>query len=117
MVRHARLLLVLVAALGLAACSEPEPPITVAEGAVTLVNSTSNDWNEVLITVNDHYRGYVPVLKAAGRANAPLSQFQTGHGQRWVQGTQVRKVVVTAKNADGSPMELSWEIGQDRRRR
>lgn len=116
MLRLARFLLVLVAC-GAAACSEPEPPITVAEGAVTLVNSTTTDWNEVLITVNDHYRGYVPVLKAEGRANAPLSQFTTGHGQRWVQGQQVRKVVVTAKNPDGTPMELSWEIGQDRRRR
>lgn len=117
MLRHLRLLLIGLVAAGAIACSEPEPPITVAEGAVTVVNTTSADWTDVLITVNDHYRGFVPTLKAEGRANAPLSQFNTGHGQRWVVGSQVRKVVVTAKNADGSPIEHTWEIGQNRRRR
>jgi hypothetical protein len=117
MFRHARLVLALVSVLALAACSEPEPPITVAEGAVTVVNSTDADWNEVLITVNDHFRGFVPTLKAEGRANAPLSQFTTGHGQRWNTAAQVRKVVVTAKAADGTAVEHTWEIGQSRRRR
>jgi hypothetical protein len=115
MLRPARLLLVLVT-VALAACSEPEPPISIGEGAVTVVNGTDKDWSEVLITVNDHFRGFVPVLKAEGRANAPLSQFTTGHGQRWVQGSQVRKVQVTAKNPDGTPVDLLWEIGQGRRR-
>ena len=117
MFRYARLLLLCVAAIVAVSCGKDEPPITVAEGAVTVVNSTSTDWNEVLITVNDHFRGYFPSLKAQGRANAPLSNFETGYGQRWAQGTQVRKVVVTAKGADGQPVELTWEIGQGRRAR
>jgi hypothetical protein len=117
MLRHARFLL-LCFALGFAgACSKDEPPISVTEGMVTLVNSTEEDWSEVLITVNDHYRGYIPVLKAEGRANAPLSQMTTGHGQRWVQGRRAEKIVVTGKKADGSPLELTWEVGQERRLR
>lgn len=115
MSRPFRFLLLFVALITVAACSEDEPPISVAEGMVTLVNSTSEDWREVLITVNDHYRGFIPVLKAEGRANAPLSQMTTGHGQRWVQGRRAEKILVTGKKADGSPLELTWEVGQGRR--
>lgn len=92
----------------LAGCSDPPPPISVSEGMVSVLNQTDQDWKEVLITVNDHFRGFVPALKAAGRANAPLTQFTTGHGQRWTQGTPVRTIDVTAKAADGTDVKLSW---------
>lgn len=82
--------------------------MSVAEGMVTVINQTNQDWKEVLITVNDHFRGFVPVLKADGRANAPLAQFATGHGQRWTQGAYVKTIVVTAKAADGSDVKLEW---------
>ena len=108
MLRRPLLLLALVAASFGAACSDPEPPITVGEGMVTVVNQTEHEWKEVLITVNDHFRGFVPVLKADGRANAPLNQFTTGHGQRWASGTRVRTIDVTAKSADGQAVKLSW---------
>jgi hypothetical protein len=75
---------------------------------VTVLNQTDQDWKDVLITVNDHFRGVVPTLKAAGRANAPLTQFETGHGQRWRQGTYVKTIDVTAKAADGTDVKLSW---------
>jgi hypothetical protein len=91
-----------------AGCSDPPPPLSVSEGMVTVENQTGHDWTEVLITVNDHFRGYVPVLKAAGRANAPLSQLTTGHGQRWTQGTRVKTIDVTAKSADGTDVTLTW---------
>ena len=117
MLRYARFLLLGVA-LGIATgCSEDVPPISVTEGVVSLVNSTDQDWSEVLITVNDHYRGFIPVLKAQGRANAPLSQMTTGHGQRWVQGRRAEKILVTGKKADGTALELTWEVGQERRPR
>ena len=106
MLRRMSVLLLVLAAL--AACSPPPPPISVGEGMVTVVNQTGQDWKDVLITVNDHFRGFVPVLKAEGRANAPLSQFTTGYGQRWVAGTPVRTVDVTAKSADGSDVKLSY---------
>ena len=105
MLRRVRVVLLLVA---LAGCSGPPPPISVGEGMVTVVNQTDQDWKEVLITVNDHFRGFVPVLKAEGRANAPLNQFTTGYGQRWVSSTPVRTVDVTAKSADGTDVKLTW---------
>ena len=108
MMRRALTVFAVLAIASLAACSKPDPPISVGEGMVTVVNQTEQDWKEVLITVNDHFRGYVPVLKADGRANAPLNQFTTGHGQRWTTGTLVRTVDVTAKNADGTNVKLTW---------
>jgi hypothetical protein len=91
-----------------AGCSDPPPPLSVSEGMVTVENQTEHEWKEVLITVNDHFRGYVPVLKAEGRANAPLGQLTTGHGQRWTQGTRVKTIDVTAKSADGTDVKLTW---------
>ena len=108
MLRAAPRLLALLALVALAACGTADPPITVEQGMITVVNQTEQDWSDVLITVNDHFRGFVPVLKAEGRANAPLSQFNTSHGQRWSSGAHVKTVDVTAKGADGSEVKLSW---------
>lgn len=91
-----------------AGCSEPPPPVSVSEGMVTVLNQTEQDWKQVLITVNDHFQGVVPTLKAEGRANAPLAQFSTGHGQRWTPGTYVKTIDVTAKAADGTDVKLTW---------
>jgi hypothetical protein len=112
MLRRGSVLLLLL--VGLAGCSTPPPPISVGENMVTVLNQTDQDWKDVLITVNDHFRGVVPVLKAEGRANAPLSQFTTGYGQRWVTGTPVRTIDVTAKNGDGTEVKLSW--GREQRK-
>lgn len=105
-------------ALALAAgCSDPQEPISVDDNAITVVNETSHDWRNVLIVVNDHYRGGAPLLKAAGRLNAPVSQFDTGYGQRWPMGTAIRKVQVTADAANGEPVKLAWEIGQQKKKK
>jgi hypothetical protein len=100
--------LVLLAPLVAAACSTPPPPISVEDGMVTVLNQTDQDWKDVLITVNDHFRGFVPLLKAQGRANAPLNQFQTGFGQRWASGTPVRTIDVAGKRADGTDVKLTF---------
>jgi hypothetical protein len=108
--------LLLAAALIASGCSDPPPPITVEEGMVTVHNQTPHDWTNVLITVNDHFRGFVKELKAEGRMNAPVSQMTTGHGQRWAHGTGVRKVQVKAEQSDGTPVELTWDASTQRRR-
>ena len=108
MLRATPRLFALLPLIALAACGTPDPPITIDQGMVTVVNQTDQDWSDVLITVNDHFRGGVPVLKAEGRANAPLSGFTTGYGQRWSAGSPVKTVDVTARAADGSEVKLSW---------
>ena len=56
------------------------------------------------------------MLKPDGHLNAPISQFDTGFGQRWVMGTVIRKIEVTAKTASGEPVKLNWDISQRKKR-
>jgi|SRR6266545_352827 len=105
----------LVAVLLPAGCSPPPDPITVADNAVVVKNTTSRDWSKVMVTVNDHFTGGVPALAAGGSLNAPLSQFQTGFGQRYDPSRQVvYKVEVAATDSRGETVNLRW--GRDRNR-
>jgi hypothetical protein len=102
-------LTLIAAALTVAACSSPREPIVVDEGYNTIENQTSSAWRTVKVTVNDYYGGTVPELGPGGRLNVPLSQLQTGLGQKFDRGRQsVSKVEVTATDADGKPVKLSW---------
>jgi hypothetical protein len=105
-------LLAAVAALalvGTAACSQPRDPIVVGEGMVVLENQTDREWRNVVLTVNDHFRGGAPRLLPGGRLNAPLRDFQTAFGQRFDRGRQsVFKVEVSATDASGAPVRLTW---------
>jgi len=77
---------------------------------VIIQNQTSRDWRKVLITVNDHFRGGVPLLAANGQLNAPLSQFQTAYGQRYDIARQtVFKVEVTATDSSGEPVKVEFD--------
>jgi hypothetical protein len=98
------------------ACSDARPPVTLQEGIVVLENQTAREWRNVVISVNDHFRGGAPALAAGGRMTAPLSGFQTAFGQRFDRSRQsVSKIEVTATDADGSPVTVAWE-GNGRRR-
>jgi len=116
MLRRSFVAALLLAVIAAAGCSDPPDPVSVDGNAITIVNSSSQDWRNVLIVVNDHYRGGAPLLKAEGRLNAPVSQFDTGYGQRWPMGTTIRKVQVTADVANGEPLKMNWEIGQQKKR-
>jgi hypothetical protein len=109
----AALLLVAIAA----SCSKPEDPIQVEQTAINILNQTDHDWKGVLIVVNDHFRGQVPVLKSKGRLNAPMGQFETGYGQRWPASQRVTKVVVTATDANNQPVKLEWDVNTARQPR
>ena len=95
--------------LCVSACDIPRESVVVDEGMVTVENQTRNEWRNVKVTVNDHFSGGVAVLEPGGRLTAPLSQFQTGLGQKFDRGRQsVFKVEVTATEPDGKPVSLSW---------
>jgi hypothetical protein len=105
----------LLAVLLAAGCSPRPDPITIAENAVVVKNTSSRAWTKVMVTVNDHFTGGVMVLAAGGRLNAPLSQFRTGFGQRYDPSRQiVYKVEVTATDSKGEAVRLLW--GGDRKR-
>src|SRR3954462_4686337 len=93
-----------------AACSRAPGPITVDENVVSVHNQTSRDWRNVVVTVNDHFRGGTPALAAGSRMAAPLSQFQTAFGQRYdVSRQTVLKVEVTATDANGEAVKLELD--------
>ena len=94
------------------ACSAPRDPILVDEGMITIENQTTSEWRNVRVTVNDHFGGGAPSLAAGGKLMAPLSELQTGLGQKFNRGRQsVFKVEVTATDSDGKAVSLKW--GQD----
>ncbi len=89
------------------ACSQPPEPIVVRDNTIHIQNQTARDWRNVVVTVNDHFRGGAPLLAAGGRLTAPLSQFQTAYGQRYDFDRQtVVKVEVTATDSNGEPVKL-----------
>jgi hypothetical protein len=101
--------LAIVLALGAVACTPDPQPIAFNDGMITVQNLTSTEWRNVLITVNDHYRGGAPSLAAKGRLNAPISQFKTAYGEAYVLARQpVVKIEVTATDANGQPVALLW---------
>jgi hypothetical protein len=107
--RSARVPVFLAIPLIAAACSSPPAPISVSDNIVTVENQTSRDWTQVLVTVNDHYRGGAARVAARGRLTAPLSQFQTAFGQRYDNARQsVFKIEVTATDSKGEPVKLEW---------
>jgi len=100
---------VLALALAQAACKPPRDPIVLEGGTLIVENQTPREWRNVVITVNEHFRGGAPSLAAGGRMTAPLSQFQTAYGQKYDRSRQsVFKVEVTATDPDGKPVQLTW---------
>ncbi|HXW04227.1 MAG TPA: hypothetical protein VD833_03265 [Vicinamibacterales bacterium] len=94
----------------LVACNRPRDPIIVGGGMVVLENQTAHEWRNVVVTVNDHFRGGTPVLLPGGRMTGPLRDFRTAFGQRFDRGRQsVFKVEVTATDATGAPVRLTWD--------
>lgn len=96
-----------------AACKPRPGPIEVNDNVVAIQNQTSRDWRNVVVTVNDHFRGGTPALAAGSRMAAPLSQFQTAFGQRYDVSRQfVFKIEVTATDANGEPVKLELDKRQ-----
>jgi hypothetical protein len=97
---------VVIAAAG---CKPARAPVTLQEGTVYVENQTATEWRNVVVTVNDHFRGGAPSLPPGGRLTAPLSQFRTAFGQVYDRSRQsVEKIEVTATDANGKPVALQW---------
>jgi len=104
-----RLGLLAAAAILFWGCPDTRPAIVLNDHTLVVENQSSRDWNNVVVTVNDHFRGGARVLVAGGRLTAPLSQFQTAYGQRFsIDRQTVFKVEVTATDASGKPVRLEW---------
>lgn len=91
------------------ACSGPPEPILIEDGRIVVENRTARPWRNVRVTVNDHFFGGAPLLEAGGRLHAPLSQFQTGFGERFDRRRMsIYKIEVAATDDDGNAVALEW---------
>lgn len=87
----------------------PLEPIVIADGAVTVRNQTTEEWQNVRIWVNEHYSGGARVIPAGGFVREPLSRFVAAQGQRInVANSKITSVVVLASTPDGSRVRIPW---------
>ena len=101
----------LVAAMA-AGCSNPPPEALQLDGPMlTVHNATSEDWLDVKIYVNTHYRGVAPKIEAHGMLKAPLGNFVEAYGRRFnFSGMQIRSVRLTAVRPGGEPLTLDKQF-------
>ena len=107
-----RVTAVLFAAGLLSGCSPPpSDPLQLDGNLLTVHNQTRNDWFHVEIWLNTYYRQTADTIPRRGVYQAPLDTFVAGFGQRFnFRRAQVRDLRLTARTADGKPLELKKEF-------
>ena len=98
------------------ACSQSgRPVITTQESTVTVENQTAENWTNLEVWLNDHYRVTARTLDAGGRLTVPLDAFVAGYGQRFDRRRQTPfGIEVTARTSSGREVTFVW--GKGRRR-
>ena len=98
-----------------AAGDEPPQPITFVDRAIVVENLTADEWQNVEVWLNDHYRVTKSRMPPGERFSIPLSAFVAGFGQRFDAARQpIRGVEVNAAAAGGQTVRIVW--GEGRRR-
>jgi hypothetical protein len=97
------------AVLQLTGCRQPPAdPLELTGNLLTVHNRTSDEWRDVEIWLNQHFRVTVPTIAAGSRFQAPLNFFVAGFGQRFdFKRMQITALRLTAKGPDGEPIELN----------
>jgi hypothetical protein len=81
--------------------------MTLKGGMLTVDNRTRQNWANVEVWLNTHYRMQFRDIPAGGRMQAPLDFFVAGFGQHFnFNKQQVRDLRLTAKLPDGKPLEV-----------
>jgi hypothetical protein len=107
-------LVVLLAALGAAACAPAPERLTLQGRTLSVYNDSGERWTGVEIWVNDHYRVTREAIEPGERFVVPLESFVAGFGQRFAPGERVSGVEVTATDASGDPVRVAWGSGRRR---
>ena len=104
------------AGLAAAACRTiPPDPITFRDRAIVVENLTADEWQNVEVWLNDHYRVTKSRMPAGERFTIPFSAFVAGFGQRFDAARQpIRGVEVTAAAPGGRAVKLVWGTGRRR---
>jgi hypothetical protein len=98
-----------------AACSKPLPdPLSLKGGTLTVDNRSKQNWTNVEVFLNTHYRMQFRDIPAGGRMQAPLDFFVAGFGQHFIfNKQQVRDLRLTAKLPDGTTFESKKQFELD----
>ena len=102
------------AILALAACSGPPERLSIEDRTITVYNDSGEAWNGVEIWVNDHYRVTRAAIASGERFIVPVETFTAGFGQRFDPAQAVGGIEVTATDASGDPVRLTWGTGRRR---
>jgi hypothetical protein len=95
-----------------AACSGPPERLSIADRTITVYNDSGEAWNGVEIWVNDHYRVTRDSIATGERFIVPLETFVAGFGRRFDPAQHVGGIEVTATDASGDPVRLTWGNGR-----
>ena len=101
---------------GSVACYQKTPPrIVVADNVVTVQNLTSEEWRDVEVWLNYHYRVTKLSMPPGQRFGIPLNVFVAGFGQRFdVRRQVVQTIQVKAKTKAGVPVDIMFGTGPRR---
>ncbi len=93
----------------------PPEPITFAERAIVVQNLTADEWQNVEVWLNDHYRVTKSKMPPGERFSIPFSSFVAGFGQRFNAARQpIRGVEVNATGPGGQKVRIVWGAGRRR---
>ena len=109
---RARLIVVLALALGATACSGPtRAPMQLDGNRLTVYNDTPEEWQNIEIVLNHHFRVQPKNMGPGDIFQAPLDVFVAGYGQRFNFKTmQITDLRLKARRPDGEPFELQFEF-------
>ena len=95
--------------------SVPPEPITFTDRAIVVENLTTDEWQNVEVWLNDHYRVTKSRMPPGERFSIPFSAFVAGFGQRFEAAKQpIRGVEVAATAPGGRAVKLVWGTGRRR---
>jgi hypothetical protein len=94
-----------------AACERTRPALNLDGNRLTIYNDTNEEWRDVEVILNHHFRIQPKNIEPDGIVQAPLDIFVAGYGQRFNFKTmQVTDLVLKAKRPDGEPFEVRYEF-------
>ena len=96
------------------ACASAPERLSIEDRTITVFNDSGEAWNGVEIWVNDHYRVTRDTIAHGERFIVPVETFTAGFGQRFDAAQAVSGIEVTATDASGDPVRLTWGTGRRR---
>ncbi len=94
------------------ACTEKSRPALNLDGSrLTIFNDTDEEWQNVEVILNHHFRIQPKNIEPDGIVQAPLDIFVAGYGQRFNFKTmQITDLRLKAKRPNGEPIEVRYEF-------